>query len=466
MNKVILKKFIAVILLALCINGILCRFLTFQVLSDNIRKDLLALLRIIDYQIDYSSDIQEQVELLNEIITHDDVRITILSLSGNVLADTQLDNISEFENYIDRKEIKSAIETGEGYIRGNSKTDNTIFTYVAKISKNNDFIIRIAAPYSKINQNIYMLITTIIVNVIMALMVSVFLALRFSKTIVIPLREISGEISKLGDRQPKFEFKEYKYDELNSISVITKHMSETINETMERLEQEKVIRQEFFSNVSHELKTPITSIGGYAEMLENNLVTDENMRQDFLRRIKKEVLKMTSLINDILMISKLETKEIKRKFTKVRIGAVVEDVLATLMPVAKDADIELKVNYMPITMLADEEHIRQLITNLLSNAIKYNKSGGYAMLDIKEEGKNIIIEVMDNGVGIPENSLNRVFERFYRVDSGRSKKVGGTGLGLSIVKHIVQHYGGKIAIKSKEDVGTQIVVNMPNLPML
>jgi Signal transduction histidine kinase len=334
------------------------------------------------------------------------------------------------------------------------------------LTLNNDFIIRIAAPYLKINQNIYMLVITFIINLIMALIVSAFLASKFSKTIVIPLREISGEISKLGDRQPKFEFKEYEYNELNSISVVTKHMSETINETMERLEQEKVIRQEFFSNVSHELKTPITSIGGYAEMLENNLVTDENMRQDFLRRIKKEVLKMTSLINDILMISKLETKEIKRKFTKVRIGAVVEDVLVTLMPVAKDADIELKVNYMPITMFADEEHIRQLITNLLSNAVKYNKSGGYAMLDIKEEGKNIIIEIADNGVGIPENSLNRVFERFYRVDSGRSKKVGGTGLGLSIVKHIVQHYGGEISIKSKENVGTQIVVNIPNLPML
>ena len=170
---------------------------------------------------------------------------------------------------------------------------------------------------------------------------------------------------------------------------------------------------------------------------------------------------MANLINDILMISRLETKEAEVIISEVRICPIVNDLIASLKPLASENNISIDINCKPIILKANEGQIKELFNNLIVNAIKYNKPGGKVNITVSKEGNDAIFIVEDTGVGIPEESKARVFERFYRVDKGRSKKIGGTGLGLSIVKHIVNYYNGSIKLESELGRGSKFTIRIP-----
>ncbi len=170
---------------------------------------------------------------------------------------------------------------------------------------------------------------------------------------------------------------------------------------------------------------------------------------------------MANLINDILMISRLETKEAEVIISEVRICPIVNDLIASLKPLASENNISIDINCKPIILKANEGQIKELFNNLIVNAIKYNKPGGKVNITVSKEGNDAIFIVEDTGVGIPEESKARVFERFYRVDKGRSKKIGGTGLGLSIVKHIVNYYNGSIKLESELGRGSKFTIKSP-----
>ncbi|WP_317367869.1 ATP-binding protein [uncultured Tyzzerella sp.] len=233
-----------------------------------------------------------------------------------------------------------------------------------------------------------------------------------------------------------------------------------IDVTAER-ENEK-LKQEFFSNVSHELKTPITSIQGYAELLYNDFATSKEQEKEFLKIIQKESVNITNLINNILTISKLENKEIEINKSDINIKIVVDEIINSTKPMCIEQNIKIINKCEDITMLADYKKIHQLFNNLIVNAIKYNKDNGYVEINCFEDDKNINIIIKDSGVGISLVDRNRIFERFYRVEKGRSKALGGTGLGLSIVKHIVKYYNGKIKVKSTEGFGSEFIIKIPN----
>ena len=238
-------------------------------------------------------------------------------------------------------------------------------------------------------------------------------------------------------------------------------MAAEIREHMDRLEKEKRIRQEFFSNASHELKTPITSIKGYAELLDQGFVKDEATKKDFIARILKETDNMTNLINDILMISRLEAKEAEVTYSMVRIAPLLTEIFESAEPIAAEYQVTLHKECEPLTIEASAKQLRELIMNLVSNGIKYNHPGGNVWVEISSEGPDMCIRVRDDGCGISKEEQERVFERFYRVDKGRSKKMGGTGLGLSIVKHIVEFYGGHIELTSTPGKGSCFTVTIP-----
>jgi two-component system phosphate regulon sensor histidine kinase PhoR len=318
-----------------------------------------------------------------------------------------------------------------------------------------------AIPFSGVEQYAGLLIPAIIISSGITLIVSIFISNRFAGSVTKPLNEIAEELNKLSQDKPEFHFKKYKYNEMNVIADTTMKMSQSVKESMNRIEFERMVRQEFFSNASHELKTPLTSVRGYLELLENNIVSDENMKKDFLARIKKETINMTSLINDILMISRLETKEAEVTLSDVRLAPLVKEVCTSLEPLAKEYQVSISTNCRPLMMYANTQQLRELFNNLIINAIKYNKPEGKVGVTVTTEQNEIIITVEDTGVGIPESAKVRIFERFYRVDKGRSKKVGGTGLGLSIVKHIVNYYNGTIEVQSKIGEGTKFIVRLP-----
>lgn len=232
-----------------------------------------------------------------------------------------------------------------------------------------------------------------------------------------------------------------------------------IDVTSER--QNEKMKQEFFSNVSHEIKTPITSIQGYTELLYNDFAKSREQEKEFLRIIQKETTNITNLINNILTISKLENKELEINRSDLNIKTVVEDIINSTKPICIERNIKVINKCEDITILADYKKIHQLLNNLIVNAIKYNKDGGYVEILCLKDDKNIKITVKDSGIGIPLVDRNRIFERFYRVQKGRSKADGGTGLGLSIVKHIVQYYNGKIKVKSTEGFGSEFIISIP-----
>ena len=221
------------------------------------------------------------------------------------------------------------------------------------------------------------------------------------------------------------------------------------------------MRQEFFSNVSHELKTPMTSIKGYSELLQTGMINDPQIRQQSLSKILKEVDQMSQLINDILMISRLENKDIQVVDHPLTLKPIVDEIADSLKVEMDKKNICLISHIENVTFYANHQFIYQLINNLLSNAVKYNKQDGKINISSYQRGDNLIVEVSDTGKGISLIDQGRVFERFFRCDQGRDKETGGTGLGLSIVKHIVQYYQGYIDLKSELNVGTTFKVVLP-----
>lgn len=574
MKKAILQRFLLVLLIALLICcGISCLIISNTFYKNTIQQMLYSL-KLIDYSLDYSGDLQAQTEVLNPITMTNDTRITILDFDGNVCADSSVYDTEHLENHLDRTEIEEALQKGYGSSHRNSSTLDTQMLYVSYRSEKSDYIIRLAIPFGGVWEYISLVLPGLLVSCIAAFFISLFFASRFAKTITEPLDEISNELLKIEDNRQDFRFSEYQYDELNQIVITTAKLSDRIQKTMDKLrlernkidyilcnmtegfllldEQQNVLtinysarkildcpmveqglhltrytqkaplleaadkanndnrslsfdlklgngiyavhvttiqklvfsdsysgiaillvdvtsdrsaqqmRQEFFSNVSHELKTPITSIQGFAELLESGMVTDEATKKEFLSRIKKETRSMTNLIDDILMISKLESKQHEVAFAPLRIKPLIEDIISSLSSVAQLQGISMTLDCEDITYYANAQQIHQLVNNLMSNAVKYNRENGRVQVTVKQEANNLLIAVADTGIGIPKASQGRVFERFYRVDKGRSKKMGGTGLGLSIVKHIVQFYNGSISLESQVNVGTTITVRLPN----
>lgn len=215
-------------------------------------------------------------------------------------------------------------------------------------------------------------------------------------------------------------------------------------------------RKEFTANVSHELKTPLQSIIGSAELLENGLVKPEDTKR-FVGNIKNEATRLVSLINDIIRLSQLD-EDSEPATESVDLYDVANEVIEALTVSAANKQVELHLNGEPCVMKGIRRYLYEIVYNLCDNAIRYNKDGGKVTIDLKNTDGNIILSVSDTGIGIPAEHHGRIFERFYRVDKSHSKETGGTGLGLSIVKHAVAYHGGTIRLESKPQEGTTIIV--------
>lgn len=220
-------------------------------------------------------------------------------------------------------------------------------------------------------------------------------------------------------------------------------------------------RRDFTANISHELKTPMTSISGYAELMENGLAQPQDIPL-FAGKIRKEAGRLISLINDIIELSQLDEGVSKKEFEPVALHESVQRILSALEIPAKKADVTLSSSCEEVTVFANRSMIDELVMNLCDNAVRYNKSGGSVSVSTSHVNGDAVLTVCDTGIGIPEQSQSRIFERFYRVDKSRSKASGGTGLGLAIVKHIVELHNGKIALKSVPGEGTEITVTLPS----
>ena len=463
MKKAILVRVIAILAAALLISSVISYYFVAHELLVNNRNSMTKMIRIVDYGLDYSKNLEEQLQQMYDKALGKEVRITIIREDGEVVADTEILSGTEigFENHLGRKEIKMALETGNGYATRYSDTLHKDMLYVASMSGEEGYIIRLAIPYHGVHGYLQEILPIMLLATLIAFAISIFVTYRFANSVTRPLKEISDELKKVNRNELDFEFKQYKYDELNVISQSSMKLSEEVREHIDRLEFQKKIKQEFFSNASHELKTPITSVKGYAELIDQGFVKDQETRLDFMKRIIKETDNMTNLINDILMISQLETNEAEVTYSMVRMPVLLEEIFESVEPIAKDYQVSLHKECGQVTIEASTKQLRELLVNLITNGIKYNHPGGNVWVHICEKNEQLMIEIKDDGTGIAPKDKERIFERFFRVDKGRSKKMGGTGLGLSIVKHIIEFYKGSIEVESELGKGSVFKISIP-----
>jgi two-component system phosphate regulon sensor histidine kinase PhoR len=244
------------------------------------------------------------------------------------------------------------------------------------------------------------------------------------------------------------------------LSKVNKDVVDWASKKKEEIEQLKLLeqyRKEFIGNIAHELKTPIFNIQGYILTLLEGGLDDPRINRDYLQRAERSVERMITIIEDLDTISKLESGQLTLNIEKFDIVALTKEVFEQSEMYAKSKNIRLifNKNYdKPIRVKADKERIRQVLTNLIVNSIKYGKENGTTEIRFYDMDDNILVEVADNGIGINEKHLPRLFERFYRVDQSRSRDMGGSGLGLSIVKHIIEAHKQTINVRSTENVGS------------
>lgn len=461
MRRAIFIKCLQLLFFALVLNSIIFYMVSGSLLLKKSRADMLFTLETVDSLLDYSVDIKQQEERLKAVSSLNDSRFTIIKKDGTVVADTEIGDAASMENHMEREEIKEAVSSGSGHAMRRSETLKKELLYVTVMAENQEYILRLSVPYSGMREYLPMMFPAVLLSFAIAFIGSTLEAERFSQSITKPLQEIAKEMIKVDGDYADLQFETCPYEEINVIADTTTKMSRNVREYLERLEQEKQIRQEFFSNASHELKTPITSIRGYVELLESGVAINDESRIDFFKRIKKEALRMTSLVDDILMISRLESRGAKTDIVPIRVSELIDEMVSSLAPQAAERTVLIHKQCDDFFIYADLRQMTELFMNLLTNAVKYNNPGGEVWITAKKQGVEMRLTVRDSGVGIPKESLVRIFERFYRVDKGRSRKQGGTGLGLSIVKHVVSFYHGTVQVNSEMGKGSVFTICMP-----
>lgn len=281
------------------------------------------------------------------------------------------------------------------------------------------------------------------------------ISLVLSTVLMKPFEKLSGEISAVKAGYSTDPIKAPAFAE-------TEHIADAFNQVLARMNALDESRQEFVSNVSHELKTPMTSM----KVLADSLVQQENvpveMYREFMIDIKNEVDRENQIITELLTLVRMDRKDSRLNVKECNVNEMVELILRRLRPIAQKRDIELTmVSMREVYAEIDEVKMVMVITNLVENAIKYNRDHGKVRVTINADPYNFYISVEDTGVGIPQDSLDKIYERFYRVDKSRSREVGGTGLGLSITKSIILQHHGAIDVSSIEGEGTKFTVTVP-----
>ena len=378
------------------------------------RQTLSELLALMDAQ-DYYTDAEGWTEQLR--VAAPDKRLTIIAPDGTVLADSYGE---VEENHADRPEFQEALETGWGEAERKSETTGETLLYEARRFTDGN-VGRISMTLSSVNALVLRGLSGFLAAAAVALVLMHLLARKLADKTAQPLEE----------------------------------KEEALEEAGEKLQ---TVRSEFAANVSHELKTPLTSIKGFTDMLSSGMVKDPEDQKRFITMIGVEVDRLIELINDVLKISELESVAMPQADDHSDVLEVAEESRASLEQMAQQAEVSLRVSGDAAQVPVAPSRLRELFTNLMENGIKYNEPGGRVDVTVKKKDGWVTITVKDTGIGIPKECQERVFERFYRVDKGRDRKTGGTGLGLSIVKHIVLLYGGTIRLESAPGKGTTMTV--------
>jgi len=388
-------------------------------------------------------DYENILKMEEDHLLKENIRLTLINHDGSVAYDNNAD-IGALDNHGDREEVIEALKSGKGFaVRQSSTVGKTAYYYAVLLDDGT--ILRIAKVSDSIFSIFYQSITLLIGITFLLIALSTVLTRYFTKKLIEPIEYLAGHL----DEKEKIQ----TYSELTPVV-------DKIYKQHEDIKKGAQMRQDFTANVSHELKTPLTSISGYAELIESGIANEEDTVR-FAREIGKSSKRLLTLINDIIRLSELDATEAEPTFEKVNLYQLAKNCTEMLQVNAGNHGVTLTFYGEECEVYSTKETMEELIYNLCDNAIRYNYEGGTVHVTTKMKGEKTVFTVKDTGIGIPKKHQERIFERFYRVDKSRSKSTGGTGLGLAIVKHIVAQTGAEMELNSEEGEGTEITITFP-----
>lgn len=436
LKKVINLEFIIFSLVAIAVTMVLSTFIFYEVYKAEIIRDLKGYAEVFKNTGDFDAD---DTGVYASVDTND-LRLTLIAPDGSVLYDNQADETS-MQNHLDRPEIAEAFENGDGQVIRKSETLNKSTYYYAILLKSGR-VLRIARETNNVISMFLAAVPVMLVVMAILVCVTIIVTHYLTRNILKPIEQMANS---LDDDTHIVAYKEMR----PFIDMIQKQHADIVKSSQ--------MRQEFTANVSHELKTPLTSISGYSELIETGMATEADVHH-FATEIHKNSNRLLTLINDIIRLSELDVSEDAPLMEKIDLAVIARTATDMLAINAEKNSVTLSYDGSHGYIYANKMMMEELVYNLTDNAIRYNNKNGSVDVSVKAEDGKVILRVKDTGIGIPKEHQERIFERFYRVDKSRSKSTGGTGLGLAIVKHIVARNNAVLDMISEPGKGTDISV--------
>lgn len=438
MKRKINTRLVLIAIIAVVATMVSITIAYYGMFQRQIRSDLEVSAKLLKdtHYFESIDDCEDAIDMSTDL---EDLRVTWVAADGTVLYDNDA-SASNLENHANRPEIREAFETGSSETVRRSDTMNKNTFYYA-VLLDNGTVLRVSTEAESIWSVFFTSMPLILLIILVNIIVCVVLSHMLTKQLIRPIETMAERIEDTSLEPP--------YKELVPFAnMIRKQHADILSSAK--------VRQDFTANVSHELKTPLTAISGYAELIENHMV-DEEQQIRFVREIRKNAERLLSLINDIIRLSELDRSEKHPAFESLDLYDVVSEGMDALKVNAAKRQVTVHFSGEHCNIRGNREMIRELTDNLVQNAIRYNRENGQVWVTVQRDGSPTLV-VKDSGIGIPKAEQERIFERFYRVDKSRSKETGGTGLGLAIVKHIVEIHDAKIELDSEPEKGTQIRV--------
>lgn len=438
MKKKINIRFIMIAALAIVVTALSAMLVYYNILKEQVFGDLKAYAHVIELlNID---DLAAGIEKDPYNPIDDDLRITLIGSEGEVLYESLL-NKDEMDNHNERPEIIEAREKGEGEAIRYSATSGTHTFYYAERLQNGN-VLRIGRDSVSVNRIMVNTLVIVLVIALCILFVCMGISHYLTKKLVEPIEKLATNIMLVDENNVYEEIRPF-------VNTIKEQHVNIINNAQ--------LRQEFTANVSHELKTPLTAISGYAELIGNGMTGKEDTIR-FSNEIHSNANRLLSLINDIIKLSELDEADHQMEMERIDLYKLAENCVQMMQVTAEKQGIRLTLQGESTMAMANKGLMDEVFYNLCSNAIRYNKPGGSVTVTVGTKDERPFLSVADTGIGIPRECQERVFERFYRVDKSRSKSTGGTGLGLAIVKHIVAQHNAALHLDSELGEGTTIEI--------
>lgn len=435
MKKKINAKLVLIAVIAIISTMLLITLVYYNLFRRQVVEDLKTYTGLIRRY-----DIGEHIKETGEEALQDGLRITLIDSDGYVTYDNRVDS-SSMENHNARPEIAEARLQGEGQdVRRSATVDRSTFYYAIQLSDGD--ILRVAKEANSIFSIFTSALPSLILIAFALILLCLGLAQYLTRSIIEPIERLAEDLNE--NKEPA------DYEELTPVINMIREQHEDIIKNAK-------MRQEFTANVSHELKTPLTSISGYAELIETGMASEQDVVR-FAKGIHKSSNRLLTLINDIIRLSELDGTEEEAVFEKLNLYALASTCVEMLTLNAEKHHVTIELVGMDCYVMGNKQMLEELLYNLCDNAIRYNNENGRVIVEVYTHQHQTILVVRDTGIGIPKEHQERIFERFYRVDKSRSKSTGGTGLGLAIVKHIIAKHDAVMELESDIGRGTRIKI--------